>query len=265
MKTAISLFFILTASVQACRLERKVVSLSGPMTHFLEELDLLKDPNLLAISKFHNIRSNFKGERLAGGIFLSPKVFHQYKDAFLFYDKSIEFRYFLKKIKHQKVEEIASRDQDPFEVINILSLKARKVLVGCKNNLSQLEKKFKKMREQLLKKKIPWKGVFFLGAIEERLPEMVISNDGFVMFMREKMKFQSYPSDLAYVAWSSKKMSQLSQSFAIGLLDGEKDQIETQILTKSKINMSFRGVFTPGIRQAYFLQELANLSLVFEQ
>ena len=71
-----------------CHIEKSIVSLSGPMTHFLEELDLVRDENLKAISKFHPLKKEFKGEVLAGGLFLSPQVFHKYKDALIVFEKA---------------------------------------------------------------------------------------------------------------------------------------------------------------------------------
>ncbi|MAZ48873.1 MAG: hypothetical protein CME65_09935 [Halobacteriovoraceae bacterium] len=237
-----------------CRLDKEVVSLSGPMTHLIEEMNLLDDPKLKAISKFHPLEKPFKKKVLAGGLFLSPHVFRDYKDSLIIFDKSREFEYLLKKTEHKDYIEIDSRDQDPFEVINILVLRIRPVLKGCRDELKSLEKKFQNLRENLLKAKLNLKALFFLGDQKRKLPETIISHDGFVLFLKKFDNFKTYPSDLAYVTWSSKIMKELKDYRKIGLIEAQHEVLTRIEREDGHYDLAFRGIMTPGIRQAYFLK-----------
>lgn len=258
-----SLIFWGASCFSACRLEQEMVSLSGPMTMLLEEMDLIKDPKLLAISKFHPVKNAHGKTRLAGGLFLSPKIFHQYSKSLIVFDKSREFKYLLKKSQHNLSLEIDSRDQDPFEVMNYLLLKLREMTKGCRQNIKKMQKLSQQIKEQIVKQAIPLKAVFFLGSIQTRLPEIVMNNDGFVMFLRRKQLVESYPSPLAYVNWSQKELGRLNNYLFVGLGTAGTDKLEIQKKGERRYNLLFRGLLIPGIRQIKFLQQYARLSSTF--
>lgn len=265
IKKPLLILLFLSASINIafgkCHIEKSIVSLSGPMTHFLEELDLVRDENLKAISKFHPLKKEFKGEVLAGGLFLSPQVFHKYKDALIVFDKSREFKYLLEKSNHMNFLEIDSRDQDPFEVINLLEVKALGFLKGCRSKLSDTSKKFKSLKEKLLTKNIEIKANFFLGSLSGKLPETIIANDGPVIFLRKFSGFSTYPSELAYVNWSMREFKRQKGFVNIGLNEAKTEEFKVKEVKPNYFDISYRGVLTPGIRQAYFLGELFKLSL----
>lgn len=265
IKISLLILLFLSASINIafgkCYIQKSIVSLSGPMTHFLEELDLVSDKNLKAISKFHPLNKEFKGEVLAGGLFLSPQVFQKYKDALIVFDKSREFKYLLEKSNHMNFLEIDSRDQDPFEVINLLEVKALGFLKGCRSQLSETSKKFKSLKEKLLKKNIEIKANFFLGSLSGKLPETIIANDGPVIFLRKFAGFSTYPSELAYVNWSMREFKRQKGFVNIGLNETKTEEFKVKEVKPNYFDISYRGVLTPGIRQAYFLGELFKLSL----
>ena len=252
--TLIISFTLISQSIFGkCRLSEEVVSLSGPMTHLLEEMELMEDPKLQAISKFHPLEKPFKKKVLAGGLFLSPHVFRDYKDSLIIFDKSREFKYLLKKTEHKSFIEIDSRDQDPFEVINLLVLRLRPILKGCRQNLKAVEKRFKNMRKDLLKANVDLKAIFFLGDQEKKLPETIISHDGFVLFLKKYKNFKTYPSELAYTNWAEKIMKDLKGYTRIGLIEAPYEELTRVDRENGHYDLAFRGVMTPGIRQAYFL------------
>lgn len=236
-----------------CRLSQEVVSLSGPMTHLLEEMNLLDDPKLEAISKFHPLKKPFKKKVLAGGLFLSPHVFRDYKNSMIIFDKSREFKYLLKKTEHKSFIEIDSRDQDPFEVINLLVLRLRPLLIGCRDELKGVEKKFAEMKKELLQLDFKLRALFFLGDQERKLPETLVSNDGFVLFLKRFDGFETYPSNLAYVNWSEKILKTLDDFVKIGLIEAQHEELLRVDRKAGHYDLAFRGIMTPGIRQAYFI------------
>lgn len=260
---AVAFYFLasLNNAYSKCHIEKSIVSLSGPMTHFLEELKLVNDPSLKAISKFHPLEEKFNGEVLAGGLFLSPQVFHKYKDALIIFDKSREFKYLLEKSDHKQFLEVDSRDQDPFEVINLLKVKALSFLKGCRTQLKALKQKFENIKKSLLKRKIELSANFFLGSLKGRLPETIIANDGPLIFLRKFNGFKTYSSGLAYVNWSMRELKKQNNFFNIGLIEAKTEKLKVERVKSKHFDMSYRGVLTPGIRQAYFLQELFKLSL----
>ena len=62
----------------ACSLKKPIVSLSGPVTIYIEALGLLSDPKLRAISKFHPIKHKTSAEVLGGGVFLAQKKIKEF-------------------------------------------------------------------------------------------------------------------------------------------------------------------------------------------
>lgn len=263
MKTVFSFFFLflLTTSIcQAkCRLSEKIVSLSGPVSMVLEELDLLGDPNLIALSKFHPIKGKTRATILAGGLFLSKKTLKTFGNSKIFFDKSRELRSILAKGPSKKLVEVDTRDQDPFEAYNLSLIKLMNSLQFCHREVESLNDKISNIKQGLEEKPSTMNGVFFLGEIGSKLPELIISNDGFVLFLRGQDSFKTYPSDLAYTAWSKKILNKLKSYKFFGIENGGLDNLEVQKLNKTYYNLKMRGVLVPGIRQIYFLREFHKL------
>ena len=261
MKTVISLLLLFSMNSFSCELSEKIVSLSGPITLLLEELDLLKDKNLLAISKFHPVEKKFNGQILAGGIFLSKKSLNAFKNVKMFFDKSREFKSLLKKSGVKKYIEIDTRDQDPFEAFNLSLVKIMNSLKGCHKTFEALEAKVSIIKSKLKLNPNFERSIFYLGHIKNKYPEIVIANDGFVLGLKAFEKFKTYPSDLSYVTWSKKIMNKLKDFNRYGVSEGKCNDINVLKVSDSNFNLSMRGVLTPGIRQVYFLERLQNLSL----
>lgn len=262
MKTVTS-FIILVFSLAsfACELNRPILSLSGPITMVLEELNLLDSKQVLGVSRFHPVRENLQVKKVEGGIFLSKKVIKQYPSGTLIiYDTSRELQKTLEKWENLKLMEINSRSLDPFEVFDQSIHQVSGLTVNCEKKINKLVAKVKSIKDSLGKRKLSIKGVFFLGEIGSKLPSMVISNDGFVKWLVQKMELKSYPSNFHYVSWSSKVLNKLENYIYWGLVDSKSDELNVKKISKLKYNLSYRGIFIPGIRQIYFLEKFSQLS-----
>jgi hypothetical protein len=262
MKTVFSLL-ILIFSYQAysCELSEKIVSLSGPITMVLEELDLLGDKNLLAVSKFHPIKNITNAKVLAGGLFLSKKTLKKYQHTKIFFDKSRELKILLSKDHKGLLVEVDTRDQSPFEAFNLSLVKTMNSLKNCHKKVEALEKKILKIKKYLSIKHDFHKSVFYLGSIGTKFPDMVISNDGFILSLKNNINFKTYPSELAYSTWSKKIMKSLSGFKHFGVVESKEDNLRVIKVSGDKYNLSMRGILTPGIRQIYFLDQFQSLQL----
>lgn len=105
--------------------------------------------------------------------------------------------------------------------------------------------------------------LFFLGELkQERLPEMIMANDGVVKWLREKNKIITYPTDLAYVNWSAKILNEMNtdKTLMIGLNDPGREKIKNVKKTGQKINLYYPGSLVPGLSQleafAYLFEKL---------
>ena len=132
----------------------------------------------------------------------------------------------------------------------------------CKERLKNYKRKISKLENSdIFKTKISMKAIFFLGeVVGEKLPEQVIVNDGIVSFLRER-GLKTYKSKLDYVGWSSKLLKKDYKNYTyIGLKDSKADIIKVERLGEKFINLSFRGIFIPGISQIRFLSQFLRNS-----
>lgn len=252
--------FLFSFSAVSCELKEDIVSLSGPMTLMIEELDLLSDSRLKAISIFHPIEDiqMTKATILAGGLFLTKKALAPYRQNIFFYDKSRALKKTLKSSGLAKMIEIDSRQKDPYifswELVETLG----PFLKGCDNNISQLKKKLVPIKR--IKEKF-YKVIFFMSNISRsgKLPKLVISNDTFVSFLKKNIKeFSTYESDLHYAPWSAKKMKGHQDYKLIGLSESKTNEILIKTIDENKFNMSMRGITVPGIRHVKFLESISS-------
>ncbi|MEX0797930.1 MAG: hypothetical protein WD025_00700 [Bacteriovoracaceae bacterium] len=255
-------FLALPHKAWACSFKEglEVLSFSGPVTTLLEELALLKDPALKAVSTFHPVETE-KIKKIAGGIFVSPKVLSQFNEPVIFFDQSSELEKALSQNKFKKLVEITTRDMDPFAA-NQAALEAiNPFLEGCSNKVKSLKDEMKKIKAAWKKINLPPATfVFYLGSFKkgQRPPELVIANDGFVKFFKKQKKARSYPGNLAYLPWSKKILSRLKNPAHIGIHESEKEGILIERVEEGVFNIGYKGVLTPGIRQALFLKSLVD-------
>jgi len=261
----LSLWLIFSGASSACKLNRPVVSLSGSTTLALAGLHLLNDPNLKAISVFHPVDSTMKIRRLPGGVFISPRILSELGQATFIYDESLELSKTLKQNKVDSIQ-IVTRGLTPYQAVELTLKKILPLLNKCDQ---QLENYQKLVNDKILnlKKKISRKLVmiFFLGEIRNgKYPNLIISNDGISKWLREEQLIESYPSDLAYIQWSSKILSKLKFDYAIGIKDTGAD-LDKKItsISKTDFNLFYPGALIPGEGQVdalnYFFKDFPPL------
>ncbi len=258
MKIFASLIFFWAVTAQAaCRFHPaygKIYSLSGPVTQILEEWNLLQAKELKGASLFYPLPGNFKGEKIPGGVFLSPSKLDEMKNALVFFDESQELRKLFRTRRVNAVE-ILSRNQTPGEVTASVLKTLKKYVTGCDSD--QVLAKVRTL-EQSIEGRMKGKPsiIFFLGEIrKEKLPEFVIANDGLVLWLKRKNLISSYPSELGYVNWAGSIIEALKgKSLFLGI---REEDIPTVSGNSRKANLAYPGGLIPGIRQLkawnYFL------------
>jgi hypothetical protein len=261
MKLLILLISIFSMQMTfACQLNTNIVSLSNPITTLLEELELLHTGKVKAISSFHKTLKPFKGDALAGGIFLSKATLQKLSDSVVFFDASKEFEDSLKSSNVKNYVKVKTIGEDPFTVSNSLISKIKPYVEGCEQNIKKISEKLVSVKSGLKKKLSRKKAkiIFFLGSCGDKLPELVIVEDGFVKFLKDEKIIKTYPSELSYVTWSKKILNDL-RGFQYFCIDTKASKYEFKVSKKDNVNISFGDAFNPGLAQVYFLEKLSTL------
>lgn len=268
MKHLILIFSLLFSnySFANCQLDSKYdfILLSGPATHYLESLQLLKAP-VKAISVFAGV-NHFKGDILSGGLFLSAARLKKYKRPLIIFDQSREQRLDLSRsFNSTQLIEIETKDQGPVEVLKGVELKLDNFLINCEK-----EKKIFEQKIELMKNTVKTSSsfdhpiVFFLGEIKkgEKLPPMIMANDGFVKWLKQEKKILTYPTTLSYVSWSEKVLNNWEESlgkgrqvYFVGLSSkgSELKIAEVENSPQRKLfNITGPRLLTPGLAQMDF-------------
>ncbi len=256
-------FFILSVFACEFRSDKNIYSLSGPVTQALEELNLLEKPQLKGISLFHPVAAQkFKGKRFAGGLLLSPVSVSELSGGVVFFDESQEMRRMFKQYPTINSVEVSTRNLTPIQVEERVQKILLPYLSNCPQKLSdQNKKKLEKLRKLIPSRKT---FLFFLGEIKgERVPQMLMVNDGVVKWMLDEKLIHSYPSELAYVNWSAKILQSMpAQSFQVGLRDSSGQMTKSFSQSGNIINLTFPGALVPGKGQVdamiYLFENLAR-------
>lgn len=265
-------FIIFSFNLSAkCRLKKNsYVSFSGPITHFLKELKILSDPSLKAISSFSMIQKDeFGGDILGGGLLISPKYLKNYPGAVVFFDNSREIKRALQRIDKVKGIEVSTRGLDAFASFEKSKEILRPYLEGCEVRISKIDRDILAIKKSI--KQMPFiskRIVFYLGEIRsgEKLPNLAMNRDGFVLSLIDAGKLDSYPSTLKYVSWSEKVINGLKKNgnlLEVGLVPNE--QFRTPIVKKvapQSFNIYSDTMLIPGLPQVRFLQYMVNKWLV---
>lgn len=231
----------------------QVVSLSGPATVLLKELDLLGHSKLKGISVFNPVSSKeYSGEIYPGGVFLSRGVLNELKGSVVFFDEGRELRKLLKSEKTVDAQEIMTRNLTPREAVESTLKVISSYLQGCEDKIKNLRMKVITLQNKILSyfpKKRPI--VFYLGVLSnERKPEMVIANDGVVKWLRQENKIVSYPSELSYVNWSSKVLGSLpKETLHVGVKDSGREGGREIKRSSQKMTLVYPGALVPGMSQ----------------
>lgn len=256
----LALFFNL--SLFACQLiPGSYVSLSGPISHLWQEWGLLQDPSWKAASSYHFLPSNFKGEVLAGGLLLTKNKLLKYKDAVVFYDQSSQLDRLLKKYSYKNKVSINTRKLGVFETLDQLIKSSLPYLHECEKEISKIQQLKVKIQKKMLNIKTTGKLIFYLGALSKngKSPEFIMANDSFIIDLKQAAALRTYPSDLAYVRWSQKEITNQKGFIHIGLeVDKNCPGICLQQVEKDRYNLSGARILTPGISQVSVLEKLLD-------
>lgn len=257
MRTWLSLFLLPALAQASCGLKDPLYSLSGPLTTALKEIGLHRSPKILGISSFYqDAEKKFVAPRIPGGSLLSPVTVQGLKKGTVFYDEALELEKILSKFgKNLHLRKITTRSLTPLAVTDLLIRELRTVTAGCDEKLSLFKQRVLESQESIRKKLPPdFRIIFFLGEIrKDALPELVMANDGIVLWLRAEKKILSYPSALAYVPWSAKFLRDLGGKYLrVGLVDSEKKSITK--VDASKMTLEYPRALTPGFDQLQGLE-----------
>lgn len=231
----------------------------------LEDLGLLKDKNLKAISIFHPVKE-YSGKSLGGGIFLSSKAFKKFPNMVVFYDSSKELTKSLKRNHSIQSIEVSTRGMNLLDISNYTMLLLAKYLsksclskkLAWQQKVHNIEAKIDKRiksKKYMKHRKI----LFFIDEITDarRLPPILMVNDSISKFLTKKSFIKTYISPLAYLPWSSKLLKNNYKNYVrVGLVNSNSDKLMIKQLDKLHYNIFYRGVLIPGIRQLYFIDQL---------
>lgn len=263
MNIFLSFITLFSCHLFACEISQSspdIISLSGPMTVTLRELDLLKDKKLKGISLFNPIKKDsFSGTIYPGGIFLSTDTYKDFEEKMVFFDESRDMNRILNDRVKVKNAELRTRFLTPGETIDLSLRQLIPFLTHCDSKIADYKSRVKKLQEELLilnKKKRSI--IFYLGEIsEKKRPELVIVNDGLVKFLRDNNAISTYPSRLSYVNWSSKIMNDLPrETLHIGLKDSTQSGVIEIKKSPRGMTFSYPGVLVPGYSQLQAFQYL---------
>lgn len=261
MKTLASLFLLINFSALAeCQFRpsvKSVYALSGPVTQIIERTGLLTSPLVKGVSVFYPAPETFRGEKIPGGVFLSPAKLEEMKNGLVFIDESQELRKLFRAKKINAVE-MKSRNQEPGVVVTNAIKTLGPYVSGCEDKFQRITETSATLEKEiigLMKSKL--NVIFFLGTVGDgKLPELVMANDGLVLWLRKKNLINTYPSELAYLNWSSAIVNELQKNH---LLLGLKEESEPKVAGNAgRATLIFPGCLIPGIAQLeawlYFLR-----------
>lgn len=252
MRIFLSLFLLSFHLHAACEFQasaKKVISLSGSSTVVFQELGLLS--KLYGISVFNPI-TDFKGKVYPGGIFFSHGSLSELENSVVFYDESRDLKKVLESRKNVKALEIRTRNLTPRETVDITVKAISPFIQHCEEEIKKLSEKVSALEEKLLKK-IP-KGlnvVFYLGEFRQnQTPEFVIANDGVVKWLKDKGRIKTYPSELAYVNWSSKLLNEMpANTIHVGIKDPGRESKREIKRSSRRMTLIYPGSLVPGLTQ----------------
>lgn len=254
MRIFLSLFFLSFYVEAACEFKpaaRKVISLSGTSTVVFKELGLLS--KLHGISVFNPIsEKEFAGKVYPGGIFLSHSALSELEGSVVFFDESRDLRKVLGSRKTVNALEIHTRGLTPKESVDTTLKAIAPYIQNCEATISALNSKIKTLEEKLLKR-IPdsLNVVFYLGEFQNgRAPEFVMVNDGVVKWLKDLKKIKTYPTELAYVNWSSKLMSEMPKNtMHVGVKDPGRENKHEIKRSPQRMTFIYPGSLVPGVTQ----------------
>ena len=262
MKQAIKFFIIFNtffiSYVNACSIKesQKIGLYSGAMTSLLKELGLAASKNISFHSSYFPIGNKFSKE-LKGGLFAAKKNFENLSADVIFYDDSSDLRKLFESVGYKNMIAIKTAGLTPFEVSELTIKYLRPLLIDCEDKIQSISEMKNKLK---LKKLSLEKVLFFIGEIkEEKLPQLIMVNDGFVKYLKNNEAIKTYDTELAYVTWSERIIKKYKDEgyLFIGLINNE-NSFKVQKINDTIYNIYCSGCLLPGLSQISFLQQLID-------
>jgi len=251
-----------------CKLTRDIVSLSGPVSFYLLELDLINDPKLRAVSLYHDfLHDKYKGRWIGGGIYLSTKEFKKISGEYeIFLDESLEMRKRIEKLKKKipsvrSAQWIKTRGKSALAIVDELNFLIKKNTQGCEEKIGEIKRKISDTLTRLMNFKfLPMKHLFYLGVVKNfQNKKIMVANDLFLVNLKKNSSFQYYPTSLEYLSPSSKTLKAMEEeSIVFGLNSNKKEKFEYISNKKNIYNIFSYGLLAPGLSQIYFISELLD-------
>lgn len=240
------------------------------MSYLLTDFSLIQDEKLRAVSSFHHFVKDFKGERIAGGIYLSLKKMKSLSEIpyVLFADESQEledrlsfFKKEIPSIKH--IHLIKSRNKTPFQVTEeLVNLLQPYLDYKCGYKIQNLKKDLKRILKLSQEMKFPEDKsfLFYLGDQSfGNQNQTLLVNDSFNLVFKLNEKFRTYPSDLAYVSPSVKILRSMEgSSINLGLVENNRKELKVEEVKKNTYNLYQEGILYPGLSQVYFIENFSK-------
>jgi hypothetical protein len=261
MKILILSFFLITANSYSCEIKKelKFVSLSATLSNILERLDLLNDPNLVAISKHHPVEST--ANKLGGGIYLSAKILLNLKANFVVYDESIETSKSIKSLSSLKSIELKTRKRDPFEITSDAITVLPQILKSCDLQIKKMKTEIENQKQKILNGYKASRPIyFFIGKLtKNKIPQYVLGNDSFVKFLVQNRIIESYSSELPVISWSEKELKGALNRDVIfvGITNGYSKKLIK--IDKNYANIDDARALLPGSYQIDFMSNFLDL------
>lgn len=231
----------------------KVISFSGSSTAVLKELGLLKHLKVKGISVFNPVTSeDFSGKVYPGGIFLSHQALSELNGSIIFYDESRELHKIFNSRPGIISREIKTRNLVPLKAVEATLTSMGEFLSGCEEKIASIKTKVVNIQNEILKK-LPAKltVIFYLGDFSGgRPPEMVMVNDGVVKWLIEEKRITTYPTELAYVNWSSKILKSFPAStLHVAVKDTGRNGEQKIKRSSAGMTLVYPGAVVPGFPQ----------------
>tara|TARA_B100001971_G_C18268008_1_gene596103 strand:- start:37338 stop:38144 length:807 start_codon:yes stop_codon:yes gene_type:complete len=248
--------FLNEASSCEFKKDIKVGLYSGAITELIKHLGLEEKENIIFYSNYFPI-NNKSAKELSGGIFTSKKLLSEYSVDHVFYDDSRELKLLFERSGFKQLTAIKTAGMTPFEVVTNNLKVLRPLIKNCGEKIKVLEENISKTKKLSLKHK---KVIFFLGELKEnKLPELIMLQDGFVKYLLQENLIKSYESELAYITWSEKLLNEYIQdNYTLVGLSQSKVVLEIHMVSKNRYNFACNTCLTPGLGQIKFLNALKD-------
>jgi hypothetical protein len=248
------------SDVLACKLnsDKKIISLSAPVSGLLNRLDLYSDPQLVALSNYHFQAEKVQSKVVAGGLFLSDELLKSWNNSVVFFDASSQFENQFKQHNQLKSISVTTRGKDSYEAYLLSKKLLTPYLVKCEEKLAEIESEVQVLKKQIKAKlKAYTSHLVFIGTCSQTLwPKSLMVQDGVAKLLSNWFGLEQYPSDLSYVSWSEKILNEflIKKPLILCLSDSNLEQV--LVNNNNYLNLYDPQFLLPGINQILALKNL---------